>query len=81
MNISLILPLPDECDTWLPNLMAEEMRFGLGWSNTSITIGMPSLLLLKFTDINSMSLKSIKTKVISYIKKFGLLTQKYECVI
>ena len=35
-----LLPLPDECEAWLPDdsdLVAEEMRFGLGWNSTFTT--------------------------------------------
>ena len=35
-----LLPLPDECEAWLPDdsdLVAEEMRFGLGCNSTSTT--------------------------------------------
>ena len=33
-------PVPNECEAWLPNdsnLVAEEMKFGLGWNSTSTT--------------------------------------------
>ena len=34
-------PLPDECEVLLPDdsdLVAEEMKFGLGWNSTSTTL-------------------------------------------